>query len=891
MRRVWVALWLWSAACGGPAAPETGAEAKRPAPAPAARPLRPLKVLFGGCVEPGPGPTCGLSGERRELTLWVDEPSPDDVRLQVDGATVTGEVIEVEHGLRWTLDIPPGATRLTVHRPSSDDAEAFSLALPTLEPEAVDGAEALRHEALAAYGERDLDAIEAVIDRARRRRSWSVAAQWLHSLAFQAIVEQRDLSLGRQRLDEATEALPYEDATHLYFRGLLAEQRGDVGEATVAYRDAAHQARALGAGLAPVLMLAVLGRTAVMSAHATDRASTLEAIEHGLAVARSTFVDDDSRASFLNSAAWSLLMLDTSPGRARALLERSRQLLGPRPEGRDAWFTVRLNLAYEALERGAPHDARRWLAPVADRRMIRANELWHGLLQARLERQQGAPEAAGRRLQAMLASADRLGDHGLRWAARVERARALEHSGRVPEALAEYAQADRVLEQQLPRLGMDDRERFLLGRHAVAQRRVELLLDGGDPDAALCVARLARTRALRSLDQRVKRDADPVTRRALDDYLGTRLRLDNAYDDTFDMVGAAAADRRRREIDREREANEQRFESVMRGPGLQGAAPPDCDALSRPPEGGLDLHFVKLERSWVGFAVDDGGTTTPRTLSDPSAALDSGDAVRLGQVLLEPFAPQLRAASRLRIMASGALYGVPFHALPLGADEPWLRADRAVVYGLDLPRVRTRTDEVTGAALVLEPPSNLPNAHEEAEFGISGLRRRGATVVSLSDDTSTTARVLAELPRASWLHYVGHARSNGLGGWDSELVLAADGTAVVGVADVLALPAVPSVAVLSGCQTGVLDPHSQSGGMSLAHAFLLAGSDIVVATTEKIRDDEALSLMRDFYEALDGLDDDAVSRALASAHRRAIDTERSAPPHTTAWHSVRAWVP
>ncbi|MCB9717452.1 MAG: CHAT domain-containing protein [Myxococcales bacterium] len=897
MRRLWVALWLMSVGCGRGEVPgperEATAQPQRPS-TPVVPSSRPLPVIFSGCAVPGPGPACGLGSEERRLTLWVDEPSPDAIGVSIDGEPVARPGVSVEQGLRWTLSIPEGAARLEVRRRDLDDT-VFSLALWTVAQAEIDDADALGREAKRASDAGRLEVLQEIVERARGRRHWSVAARWAHSLTWH-LIRERDLSRGRRWLEEAGAMLPYEDATHLYYRGLLAETRGDLGEALVAYRRALHQARALGAGLKPVLMLAVLGRTAVLLARAGDRAGTLETLEHALPLAGSEEIDDAIRASFLDSAAWALLVLGSSSGRPRALLDQARELLGDEPRGRDAWFTVRLNLAYDALEHGDTIAARRWLETLEGRRLIRTNELWYRLLLARLERLEGTPESAGRRLRAMIADADRLRDHSLRWAARVEHARALEQLERRPEALAEYAEADLVLEQQLPLLGMGDRERFVVGRDAVARRRVELLLDQGEPEAALCVARLARTRALRSLDQRVRRDADPTTRRALDEYLGTRLRLDEAYDGTFMIASIARADRRRRELEREREANEQRFEAIMRGPGGGRSAPPDCDALSRPVAGTVDLHYVELERGWIGFAADGEGKVVLRALSDPSEALESGDSDRLGAILLDPFEETVTAASRVRVMATGPLFGVAFHALPSGGEGRRLQDERVVVYGLDLPRARESGDG-TGPALVLEPPSNLPRAHEEAELGASGLRRRGATVLWLDDDASAvdggplSVRLLAELPRASWLHYVGHARSDGLGGWDSELVLAADGTAALGVADVLALPRVPPVVVLSGCQTGVVDPRSRSGGMSLAHAFLLAGAEIVVATTEEVRDDEAIALMRDLYGVLDGLDAHALSRAVAEAQRRARAVVRDEREREPAWRSIRAWVP
>ncbi|MCX4244788.1 CHAT domain-containing protein [Paraliomyxa miuraensis] len=867
-----------------------------PVSRPPSRPLPPPQVLFGGCEEQGPGPTCVLSTTQRTLTLWVDVPSVDAIAVSIDGVPVQESPVVVEQGLRWTIvDVPVEATRLSVRWADSQDGEAYALVLRTAEPAVLAERERLGEEIGAAA---DAAAFDELYERARRSGHWSLGTKLAHTQAFRHIHEKRDLAGGRRWLERARVLLPHEDGMHLFHRGLLAETRGDLGEALFAYRRAIHQGRAIGA--MPLVELAVLGQALTIMTQMGDRDGAAEALREGLRLARSPSIDVFNHATFLDTAAWAVLMSRSSPGGAlssyqpRELLDRARVLLGDEPEGRGAWFTVRLNLAYDALERGETAVARRWLDTLDGRRLIRSNELWHRLLSARLERLEGELEPARRRLRAMVDDAERHQDHGLRWAARVEHARVLEQLGRVPEALAEYAQADLVLEQQLPVLALVDRERFLIGRDAVTRHRVELLLDEGQPAAALCVARLARTRALRSLDQRMRRDADDDTRRALDEYLGTRLRLDEEYDRTFWTASSAArAARRRKDIEREREANEQRFEAIMRRPGQGSPSIPGCEGFSRPEPGAIDLHYVQLDRGWVGFSMDEAGTVVHRWLEDPSPGLEGGDAQRLGAVLLEPFADALVTARRARVMATGPLFGVAFHSLPFGPSGR-LQDEHTVVYGLDLPRAPART-HAQGPALVLAPPSNLPRAHDEASLSRAALERLDLAVEVVGgaldgggdEPPLFAARVLAALPRASWFHYVGHARSDGLGGWDSELVLAADGTAVLRVPDVLALSRVPATVILSGCQTGVVDPRTSGGGMSLAHAFVLAGAQVVVATTEEIGDDESAALMGMLYDGLDGPDADAAARALASAQRRA----RAEAEGSSAWRLVRAWVP
>jgi hypothetical protein len=84
---------------------------------------------------------------------------------------------------------------------------------------------------------------------------------------------------------------------------------------------------------------------------------------------------------------------------------------------------------------------------------------------------------------------------------------------------------------------------------------------------------------------------------------------------------------------------------------------------------------------------------------------------------------------------------------------------------------------------------------------------------------------------ADLLHYVGHARGDG---WDGALALGGDRRARRRRPAVR--PRAAATRCSAGCETGLLDPRSHAGGMSLAHALLLAGADAVIATDAVVDD-------------------------------------------------------
>jgi CHAT domain-containing protein len=145
--------------------------------------------------------------------------------------------------------------------------------------------------------------------------------------------------------------------------------------------------------------------------------------------------------------------------------------------------------------------------------------------------------------------------------------------------------------------------------------------------------------------------------------------------------------------------------------------------------------------------------------------------------------------------------------------------------------------------------------------------------------------VRAALPSAALLHYAGHGRREGVSGWGSVLALAGDVS--FGIGDVLALPSAPATVVLSGCETGASDPHALAGGMNLARAFLLAGTDAVIAASDVIDDAVAAEVSANLYHDLD-----PTARFDAPARlRQALLKLRSGRDTAGEWAKFRAFVP
>jgi len=179
--------------------------------------------------------------------------------------------------------------------------------------------------------------------------------------------------------------------------------------------------------------------------------------------------------------------------------------------------------------------------------------------------------------------------------------------------------------------------------------------------------------------------------------------------------------------------------------------------------------------------------------------------------------------------------------------------------------------------LLVVPPSNLAAAEQERD-AVREVVEGKTNLVLLEGPRASASAVRRLLAEVAVVHFVGHASSM-QDGWGGGFCLAY-GDALE-VRDVLALPRVPRVVVLAGCETGRIDGRTLAGGMSLAHAFLVAGAEAVVAADERIDDRASAALAGPFHSARQ--DGEPPARALARARAAAIREGASPPP-------LRVWV-
>ena len=252
----------------------------------------------------------------------------------------------------------------------------------------------------------------------------------------------------------------------------------------------------------------------------------------------------------------------------------------------------------------------------------------------------------------------------------------------------------------------------------------------------------------------------------------------------------------------------------------------------------------------------------------------------MSHCLLGSLSGPLARAETIRILPYGNLRRVDFHALSYGAAV--LLVEKNIVYGLDLPAAPAEPEKASPrrAFVASDPSGDLPGAREESRLVERALVEAPVPweVGQVSGPAVTGDVLREELPGVDLFHYAGHATFAGLEGWESALPLA--GGARFEIGDVLTLPRVPQWVVLSGCETGRTAGETAGEAVSLAHAFLLAGSRAALAATRPVEDEIAREIFSDFYRRW--THGEKASEALRAAQLALRDRDPSAD-----WSSFR----
>ncbi|HEY2738318.1 MAG TPA: CHAT domain-containing protein, partial [Thermoanaerobaculia bacterium] len=503
------------------------------------------------------------------------------------------------------------------------------------------------------------------------------------------------------------------------------------------------------------------------------------------------------RAELLINQAWSLLLAGEAGetlGDPVPLFDEAERTC---PSSKEARLNYLLNLTLAGLQGGRWPQARVSLAAagVLERFAKPVDRLWGLELEARLDLADGRPEAALRLYDRLDELAANMVSPEGRWRAAYGRARCDQALHRPADALAALGKAESLLDEQSLQIPIQQgRDTFAAQREGATGLYLELLLGGGRNAEALEVARRSRSRLLRQLargDRLAHLTGAEQERwdRALAAYWLQRTALDaNTADDWRLPADQLARRRGAREMQyKEVERILDQAFTIFGRAGEREALPP-----ARPGE--VILAYHPLSHGWVGFAAT-GGEIAVHRFELPAG--DLAVTADLSARLLAPFRAQILRADRVRVLPSGRLSDVDFHALPFENDI--LLAARPVVYGLDLAVPVASQPPARKALVVANPLEDLPAALLEADAVTAALKSQKPawSVEDLRGEKASAATVRGALSGVDLLHYAGHGVFSGFSGWESVLPLAGNTSLTLG--DLLALGRPPRWVVLSGC--------------------------------------------------------------------------------------------
>jgi hypothetical protein len=757
-------------------------------------------------------------------------------------------------------------------RDGADDAHAVDVA-------------SLRARLHLAHGEsgRAAEELASSAERHAERGEISQAADDLGARAYVLVTGLRRGAEARAtiaRLASFSGDYPEAAALASYYAGLLASETGDPAAALAKLADARSVADRLAVGKITrsvtqlyALALLALGR----AREAYDALAKLER-EQG------TSMSPCERGSLVLNLGWTALLAGEAP------YQPGHAPPDPLPSLQDAVTTFsgpcknpqQQAIAFDNLARSQLHagDAAAARASLASARAASAHP--RPLLAFAELETEGRIALSGHDGRAAIHAYDALADAAAgvsrldEEAALEGRARALALLGDRAGAIAAARRADAMLDEAARAIPAGEgRGAFWWTRARLARTLVQWLIDAGRPDEALDTARASRARIVRDVQRTVRTESlPPETRARWEDALAEYRRARDAIvaeaaDDwslSESALAARVADRRAHDV-----AARARLDGVVRD--LVQSSEPRLPALPAA-DGVIDLTFVPLERAWAVLSAE-GGKVSVATMPDARSP------EQVGSALLAAVGSRVARARRLRLRPFGVLRDVDWSAFSVGSRP--LVTIAPIEYPLDAADLTS--GDVPGESsllVVADPTGTLPAARREGEAVIA-IEGSDAGVTLLAGADATRARVLEGLPRASALHFAGHASYAGVDGWESALLLA--GGERLTVADVLALPRVPALVVLSGCETGI---EGEEGGgppgLGLADAFIAAGSAAVVASTRRVDDATADPFMRALATALMRTPDD-VPLALQRAQLEA----RSALP-STEWSAFRAFV-
>lgn len=844
----------------------------------------PIPIQWWGCEAMSAPYVCELPPQgapSEALVAWVA--GPGRFRAALGGEALEIRASPVDGGTRIQLPLPerlePAATltlrsgsarwRLRLVGPKDasakrDPSRAY--------------ARARSREARRRLRAGDVDAAVALFDEARvehaLRGDWSRAVRDAQAAAFALIHSDRERAEAVARLDWADAQLQGRSEEWMlqpYYRALLARAEGRLVDALRDLSEASLRAERVAAAGRRALVDELAASVALRLGWADEARRRLDRLPPPPA-------DHPCEHAFhLDRRAWAELLFievsspdaPTSRARAREVLDRldaalalldgpAAEALGCAAGGRVT--IVRLHRALALLLAEELEAAARALDGLGGPGPRLEVDVWRAEVEGRIALSGGRLDRAVHAFERMRDVSLRTVDPDLEWRSHLWLGRALRAAGDRAAAEEAFRASERALDAATASLRLaEGRLSFLSHRRAAADALADLALERGDVEAAFCTLRRAQRRGLfrAALLADQGRWAPSLRAPALRvAQLRSELEAREAAAWGLDAAGRRAAEEAwaairedLRKALREAVLTAERAASRLHI-GSESACP-------RPTRGRL-LGVFRVPRGpglerpgWWAF-LDDGEAVEVEARSVPWGSWLGSWLSAKGA--LAGAAPLVVVADE--VAAQAGLHAASVAGRPLAARVP-------LAFTLDLePRDPKRSRAPERWVVVGDPTGTLRGAPAEAHAVRDRLVAKGADVVVLEGPAIERAAFGEALREADGLHFAGHV-STGPEAWEDAIEL---GDERWTVADVLNSPS-PRRVILTACRASGLGLGAPR--LSVTHAFLLAGAEVVLSAVGEVDDEVAALVGRALHS---GRSEDTLSERFLTLAARTAST-------------------
>jgi hypothetical protein len=804
-------------------------------------------IEIAGCLHVDE--SCVIDPEKgSSLSIFVEElrTTPS---ITLDGETVEARTIEHPAGLRVELKLARGGALVLE---TAKTRTVIQISERTVaRPEDLEDSRRAR----AALRDTELESAVELFDRTVSRhlasgaradaiRDLQVAAYALVSIGHRPTEANAFLDRAEPLLEGHAESR----ALQAYFRALVARSEGELRRTLRLLAEAKTRFDRLG------LAAMIAGVEEIEAATLEELGHTGEAQVLLMKLAEKGSGPPCERARRMNNVAWTGLLAAHHEERApdaltqSALEEAMRGYELPECRALPGREFVFLHAALAAVLQGELERAKSLLEETKERQPGLEAELWRLEIAARIALEERRAADALSALDRAVSRARATLAFDAVWRLETLRGRAQLLAGQRERARIALQNAENALDEGVLRLAViEGRGVFLADRSASARALASLLLEDERAADAACVLRRSHARPLlRAAGALAVARLEETRHRA---WARVAAELKEQRKQLAERTASAWSLPRDEQAQHQRES--ERLAGVLRDQvnaalaGIERSEPaPSCQQLRAPAPDELLMIFELSSSGALSIALDEKGARAHAFGSVPKNAAE----------WIAPFGAELTRAKRLRIIAASELEDVPFHET----------STKSAVYTLDLPARPLRATERFDALVAADPTRNLAGARKEGKLTRGLLEKAGWRVHLIEGSEVTHTALISGLESNTLFHYAGHATANHPGPSDRLLLHEAE----LYAEDILALAKAPRLVVLAGCSTAA----PKASNIGLAQAFLLAGADTVIASTEAVGDE-------------------AGERLATALYRDTNTSELDLAARLTGTRSFKVWVP